>query len=695
MSGSIKVQPTHLQRQAVVYLRQSSTKQVMQNQESALNQRALRGRLLELGWTAGQVVIIDEDQGRSGKFASGRDGFQKLVADVSLRKIGIVMGYEASRLSRNCADWHRLLELCALFDTLIGDSDGIYNPRDFNDRLLLGLKGTMSEAELHSLRLRLDAGRLSKAKRGELVHHLPTGYVRDRDGAVQFDHDASVQDRLRLVFSKFAELGSARKVLGHLVKHQLKLPRRQTSGLYAGDVLWKEPSLAAIYSILKNPAYAGAFAYGRRIADPTRQIPGRPATGRIRQPQSQWLVLLMDIYPAYITWEQHQQIQAKIAENRQTMADRLTRKRGIRGGAALLTGLVRCGRCGRAMAVHYKDNRFQYICNAARAKYGKPSCQYLSGAMIDQAVLAEFFRALDPAQIDALQRVALMQEEHANNLLHHMQQEMARLEYAAKMAERQYNCVDPENRLIAATLEKKWESALGELEQAKARLADMGTKASPPVAIPKKLQEAFADVGHRLPDLWPCLSAEAKKQLVRTLVSQVNVCREAIGQVKIRIVWRGDLVTETEVRLPIHSFQGCDVEKNLILRIKQLVEEGLGDQEIAARLNSEGRHPCRGKSFTVAIVVKMRCNNGVLMPGSRARAGGLAEGYTVREIATAIGTDPSWIYRKIGAGEVSVAPHPRYGCYLFPRRPATIKQFKRLKARKLQHVSFPKERHDG
>jgi len=695
MSGSIKVQPTHLQRQAVVYLRQSSPKQVMQNKESALNQKALRGRLLELGWKAGQIAIIDEDQGHSAKSASGRDGFQKLVADVSLRKLGIIMGYEASRLSRNSADWHRLLELCALFDTLIGDSDGIYNARDFNDRLLLGLKGTMSEAELHSLRLRLDAGRLSKAKRGELVHHLPTGYVRDRDGAVRFDHDASVQDRLRLVFSKFEELGSAQKVLGHLVKHQLKLPRRQTSGLYAGDVLWKEPSIAALYSILKNPAYAGAFAYGRRIADPTRQIPGRPSTGRIRQPQSQWLVLLMNIYPAYITWDQHQQIQAKIAENRQTMADRLTRKLGIRGGAALLTGLVRCGRCGRAMAVQYKDNRFQYICNAARAKYGKPSCQYLSGAMIDQAVLAEFFQALDPAQIDALQRVALMQAEHNKNLLHHMRQETARLEYAAKLAERQYNCVDPENRLIAATLEKKWENALGELEQAKARLADMSAQAPTPVAIPKKLQEAFADVGHRLPDVWPCLSVEARKQLLRTLVAQVNLRRESNGHVNVRIVWRGDLVTETDVRLPIHSLRRYGAEKSIISRIRELAEEGNGDTDIAAQLNLEGHHPCRGQSFTATIVIKMRCRNGIRLPTARARAGGIADGYTVREIARAIRVDPSWVYRKIGTGELVVTPHPRYGCYLFPRRPATIDQFKRLKAGKLQHVSFPKEHQDG
>jgi DNA invertase Pin-like site-specific DNA recombinase len=294
MNGSTKILPTHQQRQAVVYLRQSTPKQVLKNCESATNQRALRGRLLELGWRKDQIVLIDEDQARSAKQVAGRDGFQRLVADVSLRKVGLIIGTEVSRLSRNCADWHRLLELCGLFDTLIADAEGVYNPRDFNDRLLLGLKGTLSEAELHSIRQRMDAGRLSKAGRGELVQHLPTGYLLDAAGVVRLDPDQGVQDRIRLVFDKFQELGSAQKVLRHMATNGLKLPRRQTSGLYAGTVLWKEPNSQMLLSLLKNPAYAGAFAYGRRIADATRQIPGRPATGRIRQPRDRWLALVKD-----------------------------------------------------------------------------------------------------------------------------------------------------------------------------------------------------------------------------------------------------------------------------------------------------------------------------------------------------------------------------------------------------------------
>ena len=286
MNGSSKIQPTHLERQAIVYIRQSDPKQVLKNRESGFNQRAQRERVLELGWPESQVVVIDEDQGQSGKETTARAGFQALVAAISLRKVGILMGYEVSRLSRDNADWQQVLRLCALFDTLIGDADGIYNPRDFNDKLLLGIKGQISEAELHSLRLRLDAGRLSKARRGELVHHLPTGLVRDPEGQVHFDPDTSVQARLRLVFRKFQELQSAQKVLRYLAKQGLKLPRRQRAGLWAGELLWKEPSISAVHAILKNPAYAGAFAYGRRRADPARQIPGHRATGRLRQPRA-------------------------------------------------------------------------------------------------------------------------------------------------------------------------------------------------------------------------------------------------------------------------------------------------------------------------------------------------------------------------------------------------------------------------
>lgn len=695
MSNSTKVLPAHLQRQAVVYLRQSSAKQVLRNRESTLNQRALRERLLELGWKMNQIHIIDDDQGLSAKDASGREGFQRLVADVGLRKVGIVLGYEVSRLSRNNADWHRLLELCAVFDTLIGDADGIYNPRDFNDRLLLGLKGTMSEAELHSLRLRLDAGRLSKAKRGELIHHLPTGYVRDADGVVRFDPDQSIQDRIHLVFAQFVQRGSAQKVLRYLAQNGLKLPRRQTSGLYAGDVLWKEASLSAIHSILKNPAYAGAFAYGRRIAEPSRQVPGRRATGRIRQPRSQWQALVHGVYPAYVSWQQYEQIQETIAQNWQMMAERLTRRQAIRDGAALLTGLVRCGICGHAMQVAYKQRRFQYLCVTAQSKYARPNCQYLCGKQIDETVVREFFEALRPAQIDALERVSAQQAQRRQELLRHLEQEAARLDYVARRAERQYNAVDPENRLIAAALEKKWEEALAELEQARRQLTDARAECPEPVKIAPQLREAFADVGRRLPEVWPRLSAQGKKQLLRALVSGVNLRRGENGTLQIRIVWVGDLVSEVSIRVPVSSRRHSEMERKTVARIGELAGEGLDDEGIARRLNDEGYYPCRSATYTSQIVLKMRSRAGIRLGLGKVREGNLPGVYVAKEVAELLGVHPSWIYRAIGEGRIILDKDARYGCYLFPRNSRVIASLKRLKAGQVLHVSFREEHSDG
>ena len=695
MNGSTKIQTSHRERLAVVYVRQSDPKQVLKNRESGLNQRALRERLIELGWKPGQIQVVDDDQGHSGRSTAGRDGFQKLVADVGLRRVGIVMGYEVSRLSRNNADWYRLLELCALFDTLIADVDGIYHPRDFNDRLLLGLKGTLSEAELHSLRLRLDAGRLSKAKRGELVHHLPTGYVRDAFGQAQFDPDVSVQDRIRLAFRRFAELGSMQRVLRYLAGNHLLLPRRQTSGLHAGETLWKEPSISAIHAILKNPAYAGAFAYGRRRADPARQIPGRAATGRLRQPREHWLALVPNVYPAYISWSEYERNQATIAENRQKMAERLTRKQAVRSGAALLTGLVRCGFCGHALQVAYKDKRFQYSCHAAQARYAKPNCQYLSGRPIDEAVVQAFFRVLRPAEIDALEHVSSRQAEHQGELIHHLEQEVTRLAYAAHRAERQYNCVDPENRLIAATLEKKWEVALAEWEQAKSRLAEAQAKMPQTVKIPDDLREAFADVGRRLPDLWPELSAEAKKRLLRTLVTGVNLRRDGNGMVHMRIVWQGGAVSEHQVRLPVSTRRRSEVEAAVVARIRQLADLANRDEAIAAHLNQEGLYPCRGASFTPGIVLKLRSRHGIYLGLGRLRRGELPVGHTVAAMARLLQVDPAWIYRGLRRGCIRMGRDPHFGCYLFPRTRAAVLQMKQLRRGSISQVSFLQEHCDG
>ncbi len=691
MNGSTKILSGHLGRRAVVYLRQSSPKQVLHNQESARNQRALQEGLLELGWKPEQVSVIDEDQGQSATQTAGRVGFQALAAEVGLGKVGIIVGYEVSRLSRNCADWHQLLDLCALFDTLIGDVDGIYHPRDFNDRLLLGLKGTMSAAELHSLRLRLDAGRLSRALRGELVQHLPTGLVRQGDGGVIFDPDQSIQERIRLVFPKFQELGSIQKVLTFLVHNGLQLPRRQTSGLYAGQVLWKDASAAALASILKNPAYAGAFAYGRRIADPTRRVPGRPSTGRIRKPRDEWTALIQNVYPAYISWPEYEAIQRRIAQNAERMQQQLAASQATRSGRALLSGLVRCGKCGHAMHVGYKskENRFQYSCQSARSAYRKRACQYLSGRELDQAVTTAFFEAIQPAEIDALERLSAQQAETHHELIRELKRDVQRVEYAAHRAEQQHDAVDPKNRLIAANLEDKWEAALYAFEQARNKL-DVALGETPaPLNIPMPLRKAFADVGRQLPDLWPQLSNDARKSLLRTFVTQVNLLRGPDGVVQVRIVWQGRLVTETQVRLRAFTLRDTEVERQTAERIRDLADAGLNSESISVELNQEGRHPCRGESFTAGIVAKLMRRYGILSNKSQARRGNLSFAYTMTEIARLIDRHPSWISRRIHQGAIEISADPIYNCYLFPKTQTIINQLQQLRDREIRHVKIP------
>lgn len=451
----------------------------------------------------------------------------------------------------------------------------------------------------------------------------------------------------------------------------------------------------ALREILKNPAYAGAFVHGRRGNDPTCRVPGQPASGRPRQPPSRWTAFVKDVYPAYISWEEYEQIQEKIAKNWQTMAERMSRKKGKHTRNPLLVGLVRCGHCGAAMRVAYKGRGIQYVCNAAQTKHARPSCQFISGVPIDEAVAQEFFRVLQPAEIDALQAVHARQAEHQQEVLQHLEQEVSRLEYAALRAERQYDSVDPENRLIAASLEKKWEHALADLEQARSRLKDAQTEALETVSIPSELQAEFADLGRRLPEVWPRLSIEAQRRLLRTLIKGVNLRRDDNGIAQVRIVWQGGFVGETSVRVPVSSLRFSEREQQVVARIRQLIEAGNNDATIAEQLNAEDYVPCRGGAFTWRIVLNMRRRHGLRLRIGQVREGNLAEGYTIRELAHLIGVDTSWFYHRITQGHLRIEKHPTYGCYLFPRNQRTIQQLKRMKNHKQRHLSFPTEHPDG
>src|SRR4051794_281031 len=524
----------HLARRALIYVRQSSPHQVLTNQESLRLQYDLRRRALDLGWREEDIEVIDADLGLSGAAAMHREGFKDLIARVTLGEVGIVLSSEVTRLSRNCSDWYPLLDLCGYRQTLIGDRDGVYDPGSANGRLLLGLKGTISEMELHTIRGRLTAGLLNKAERGDLALQLPVGLLHDSAGVVVKDPDREVQARLELVFATFLRLRSASQVLRHFQANGLTLPCRGR----LGGTAWQPPSIARILRILKNPAYAGCFVYGR-----SRALRAGPDLSKARQkmlPREQWRIVVQDKYPAYISWETFEQIQAMLRDN-YAEYDR-NKTRGVpRDGEALLHGIVYCGACGHKMLVQYK-NGTRYICNALRQQHGTPVCQYIPANPVDAKAVAAFFEALAPAEIDAYAKAMASQREAGDATLRAQAQQVERLRYQAALAERQFNQVDPDNRLVASELERRWEETLRDLRQAEAALdtarAGIGEASIP---IDDGLRAAFTDASRRLPELWhgSALTTARKKALLRCLIDKLVIHRSAPDTIRMRLVWRG------------------------------------------------------------------------------------------------------------------------------------------------------------
>jgi DNA invertase Pin-like site-specific DNA recombinase len=545
MSRSELVSQTHLHRKALIYIRQSTPHQVLSNQESLHLQYALQQRAIDLGWRAQDTEIIDSDLGMTGTSASHRVGFQELVTRVTLGQVGIILSVDVTRLSRNCCDWYPLLDVCGYRGCLIADRDGIYDPGAANGRLLLGLKGQLSELELHTIRARMTAGLLNKAQRGELALSLPIGLLRDAIGKVHKEPNREIQDRLELIFTTFLRLRSASKVLQFLNTHALCLPRRDRFG----DVVWKKPTIAAILQILKNPAYAGAFVYGKTRS--VRKAPTSPHTQEVRLPMDQWKIRVNDVYPAYISWETFEQIQQMLLDN-YAAYDR-NKSRGVpRDGAALLHGIVYCGECGHKMVVQYKGGT-RYLCNYLRQQYHVPVCQYIHADPVDIQVVEAFFQALSPVELDVYAAAVATQQAIAQQISHAHQQHLERLRYEATLAHRQFNRVDPANRLVAAELEKRWEAALAELKRAEEeQIADSVTPA-PLLALSPELQTAFQAIGQHLPILWQqgYVRQQHKKALLRTLIDKVVVHRLARDQMQARIVWKGGETTTLLIPVPI------------------------------------------------------------------------------------------------------------------------------------------------
>jgi len=676
----------HLARRAIIYIRQSSPHQVLTNQESLRLQYDLRRRALDLGWRAEDVEVIDADLGLSGAAAAHREGFKDLIARVTLGEVGIVLSSEVTRLSRNCSDWYPLLDLCGYRQCLIGDRDGVYDPGSANGRLLLGLKGTISEMELHTIRARLTAGLLNKAERGDLALHLPVGLVHDIAGVVVKDPDHEVQARIELVFSSFLRLRSASQVLRHFHASGLTLPCRGR----LGGTVWQPPSIAGIMRILKNPAYAGCFVYGR-----SRAMRAGPDLSRARQkmlPREQWRIIVRDKYPAYVSWETFEKIQAMLRDN-YAEYDR-NKTRGVpRDGEALLHGIVYCGVCGHKMVVQYK-NSTRYICNFLRQQHGRPVCQYIPANPVDAKAVAAFFEALAPAEIDAYARVVASQREAGDAMLRAQAQQVERLRYRAALAERQFDQVDPDNRLVASELERRWETALRDLRQAEAALAKARTEASEDaVPLDADLRAAFSDVGRRLPELWhsATLTTAHKKALLRCLIDKVVIHRTKPDIIHARIVWRGGDVSVFDITVPVGSLAALSQCAEMEARVLELARAGQDDAAIAAELSAAGfRSPMHG-DVRRSTVQAIRLRHGLLAAHRQSHPRRVRGRLTVPQLAAQLGVRPHWIYDRIHIGTIAVGRDAASGLYLFPDAPSTLTGLQKLRAGEVDRLAFTPE----
>lgn len=602
-----KIGATHLERLAVVYVRQSTGQQVLEHRESAALQYALRSRAVQWGWPEQRVVVIDQDQGRSGASVEGRLGFQQLLAEVSLDHVGVVLGIEMSRLARSCRDWHQLLELCALFGTLLADTDGLYDPRDYNDRLLLGLKGTLSEAELHVLRQRMNQGRLNKARRGELFNHPPIGYVRlhsgERSGQLAIDPDQQVQSVVRLVFEKFDELGTLNALLRYLVRHEVRIPVRAIGGAEQGLLQWRRPNRQTLRNLLHHPVYAGAYTWGRRAVDPRRKVPGRPATGRQVVAAERCQVLLKDRCPAYITWQQYEANRKRLADNR----CRADAQGPVREGPSLLGGLLVCGRCGRRMTVQYagRSNRLRYACTRGYTDYGGEVCQGICGGALDKLLARLVLSVLEPAALELSLAAAQDIEHERQRLDEHWRQRLQRATYESHRAARQYHAVEPENRLVARELEKRWEQSLADQRQAQEAYDRFLSER--PAALADADRQMVRRLADDIPALWqsPLTTAAERQQIVRQLVERVVLTAPCDSEVAdVAVHWAGGYVSRHELLRPVARYEQLRDYQPLARRIGELRELGRTSAQIAAQLNAEGWHPPKRRATFNAGMVR-------------------------------------------------------------------------------------------
>jgi DNA invertase Pin-like site-specific DNA recombinase len=688
MNTSELVTTQHLALKAIIYIRQSTLHQTLTNQESLKLQYALKQRALDLGWQESTIEIIDADLGLTGAEATQREGFKSLLTQVTLGEVGIILSFDVTRLSRNCSDWYPLLDICGYRHCLIADRDGIYDPGSINGRLLLGLKGQLAEVELNTIRARLTAGILNKAQRGELALSLPVGLTRNCIEQVEKDPNREVQDSVQRVFDIFLRVKTIAQTLGYFNKHGLMMPRYDKFH----QLYWRKPTLSTLSNVLKNPAYAGIFVYGKTQTSKT----GPTATDKVirKLPREQWKIVIPNKYPAYISVDLFDKIQDMLKQNYAEYTRNKTR--GIpRHGAALLHGIIFCGICGHKMVVQYKGGN-RYLCNHLRVQYRIPVCQFIPADSVDKYVVQIFFEALSPIELNAYQSSLKNLDEENQSLLIAQQQKFERLRYQAKFAEAQFNQVDPANRLVAAELEKRWEQALRDLTQAEKILLEKTNKKYS-IEISDEIRSAFENIGKQLPTLWdkPELTRKHRKEFLRCLIDKVVVHRKARDSLSIRIVWKGGDTTTAEINISVGSFKQLSSAKEMEQKIIDLSQQGENDKSIAQQLTAQGYRSPMKTYVLPSTVQNIRLKYRILQKQSQSHQL-RKDGYlSVAQIAEKLQVDKHWVYDRIHNGRIKISRNPEVNAFLFPDNYETVKLLNQLKNGCLYCVDFREEHQDA
>lgn len=679
MSSSDLIRATHLERQALIYVRQSTPQQALCNQESLQLQYALQRRARDYGWPDERIVVIDADLGMTGSTSMGREGFKELVTRVSLGQAGIIFAYDVTRLARNCSDWYQLLDLCSLRHCLIGDHDAVHDPASINGRLLLGLKGQISELELHTIRTRLNAGMLNKARRGELIVDVPIGFEKSSNNRIVKHPDREVQERIALVFSTFLRVKSLGGVVRYFNQHQLLAPCKDR----ILGMRWREPTCASVSSMLRNPTYAGAYAYGK-----TRFIPQNAAPHKRRKKPvdvSLWKVLLKEHHEGYIDWPTFEQIQAVLMDNFTAYCQKSGRGTP-RNGSALLQGIVFCGQCGHQMTVQYRQGA-KYTCNHLYQGRRLPVCQVVRAQRVDTAVVAAFWQALAPVELELLEQAQNQLAAEAQQVQKARAQQLQRLRYQTRLAERQYRACDPDHRLVASELERRWEEAMRELRNAEERLEREEHGNAPVPRLTSEMKEAWERAGTQLPQLWNDgrLTASQKKTLLRSLIQKVVLQRQEAGQVHLRIVWKGGAVTETDVLLRVASWSSLPTAAHVQAEILRMARSGLSDEWIAYELSQQGFRSSYVQHVSIGTVARCRAQHRVPSPTNghpRPPAGWL----TLSQASRRTGIHSCAIHMMIVQGSLRLPVEEPSKRFLLPNRIETLENLKKLQKGEIAQV---------